>query len=390
MKTWGTIFISLFCNGLIFSQQTFFGTSNYIEYQAGTLPIILSVPHGGALTPASIPDRTCNNPTTVTDSWTIETALEIKKSLYELTGCYPHIIICHLRRRKIDCNRNLQNGACSNSEAEIAWNEYHIFVKQAREKATLQHGLKNFYIDLHGHGNPIQRIELGYLLDESTLALSDSILNLPSNVNASSIKKLSILNFLKFTHAQLLRGKKSFGTLLDDEGYPAVPSQNIPSPGIGSNYFNGGYSTQIHTCFNPALDINGLQMELNFNGVRDSPANRTKFGQGFAKSIKDYMATHFNYNFTNCSSPTSTLKLSEEKIYVFPNPVKIGQQLQLKMEIDANLHFSITNQIGQNVGSGLLIAGQKTIDLPPLNAGVYIIGFILGESKQYIKILIQE
>ena len=47
-----------------------FGTHNYIEYVPGELPVVISVPHGGALSPASIPDRTVG--TTVTDSNTIE------------------------------------------------------------------------------------------------------------------------------------------------------------------------------------------------------------------------------------------------------------------------------------------------------------------------------
>jgi hypothetical protein len=38
--------------------QTYHGRSNYIEHIAGKLPIILSAPHGGGLTPGKIPNRT--------------------------------------------------------------------------------------------------------------------------------------------------------------------------------------------------------------------------------------------------------------------------------------------------------------------------------------------
>ena len=37
--------------------QTYFGGSQYTEYRAGNLPIIVTAPHGGSLTPPSIPDR---------------------------------------------------------------------------------------------------------------------------------------------------------------------------------------------------------------------------------------------------------------------------------------------------------------------------------------------
>ena len=38
--------------------QTYFGRNNYIEYRAGNMPLIVSAPHGGTLTPAELPDRT--------------------------------------------------------------------------------------------------------------------------------------------------------------------------------------------------------------------------------------------------------------------------------------------------------------------------------------------
>lgn len=87
---------------LINAQTVIYGTNNYIEYQIGTLPIVVSVSHGGNIEPTSIPNRTCNNPVYAVDVYTIETALEIKNKLFELTGCYPHLIISHLKRNKLD------------------------------------------------------------------------------------------------------------------------------------------------------------------------------------------------------------------------------------------------------------------------------------------------
>lgn len=81
------LFIS---NTSAFSQQIIMGSNNYVEYHVGTLPFVISVSHGGALEPSSIPDRRCKKPVYDTDSFTIETALEIKKTLFALTGCYPH------------------------------------------------------------------------------------------------------------------------------------------------------------------------------------------------------------------------------------------------------------------------------------------------------------
>jgi hypothetical protein len=94
--------VLLFVSWNSFSQtyvpgNSYFGRANYIEYIAGNLPVIISVPHGGNLTPSEIPDRTCGDET-VTDSYTRELAESVRQEIHNITGCTPHVIICHLKR----------------------------------------------------------------------------------------------------------------------------------------------------------------------------------------------------------------------------------------------------------------------------------------------------
>jgi N-formylglutamate amidohydrolase len=132
--------------------QSILGTNGYVEYIPGDLPIVISVPHGGDLQPADMPDRTCNDPVYATDLYTIELAKQIDSAFFELTGCHPHLIISHLHRRKLDCNRTLLPAACNDPQAVIAWNEFHGFITQAQTSVLTQFG-EGFYVDLHGHGN---------------------------------------------------------------------------------------------------------------------------------------------------------------------------------------------------------------------------------------------
>ncbi|MBL0023956.1 MAG: hypothetical protein IPO98_02575 [Saprospiraceae bacterium] len=113
--------------------QTIYGENNYIEYSVGTLPLVISVPHGGNLSPDDIPTRTCNSPTTVTDANTVELGRLIDTAFMNLTGCHPHMIYCHLRRTKIDCNRPIGDGTCGNITAEKAWNEFQDFIIAAQK-----------------------------------------------------------------------------------------------------------------------------------------------------------------------------------------------------------------------------------------------------------------
>ena len=354
------------------AQQLIFGTNNFIEYQVGTLPLVISVPHGGTLDPSSIPNRTCNSPVYATDEFTIETAMEIKNKFFEITGCYPHLIISHLKRNKLDPNRNLADGACGNAEAETAWNEFHGFITDARNTANQQHDYKTFFVDLHGHGNPIQRIELGYLLYDDELALSDNTLNTQQYLNYSSIKNLVLNNVNNYTHAELLRGPYSFGSFLENNNFPSVPSQNIPFPGTTSNYFSGGYITANHTCYNIGSPINGLQMELNYNNIRNTPANRTAFALAFTQSILAYFNTHFNVSLIGCIPLSTINNVLENSIIVYPNPVFRGDIIHFKFSENIEYEYQILNALGQLVVEGQL-KYDHSIDSSKLFSGVFLI-----------------
>jgi hypothetical protein len=257
-----------------------FGTRNYVEYLPGDLPIVVSVPHGGALTPASIPDRTAG--TTVTDTNTIELGRAVRDAFASGTGRTPHLIVMHLRRTKVDANREVVEAAQGNAEAQLAWTEYHQFIEQAIGLARATGG-DGFYLDLHGHGHAKARLELGYRLSAATLNGSDADLDNAQVALASSLRVAA----QKTTHgsASLLRGALSLGGLLAP-ALPAVPSPADPSPG-SDPYFTGGYSTERHT-----VVIAGAQIESHYPGVRDSVSSRAAFGAALVTAIRAFVKEH--------------------------------------------------------------------------------------------------
>ncbi|MFN5786283.1 MAG: hypothetical protein ACK457_09945 [Flavobacteriia bacterium] len=377
----GIVYILLFLFAGNLLGQIQYGTNDYIEYHPGDLPIVISVPHGGSMQPSSIPDRTCNSPTLVTDAYTIELAKQIDSSLYDVTGCHPHIIYCNLKRTKLDCNRNQADGTCGDPAAETAWTEFHQFIDVAQTVALAQHGEKVFYVDLHGHGNPVQRLELGYLLYEDELELPDNVLNAMTYVGYSSIQHLVATNMNGLTHVELLRGTGSLGTLFANNGFPAVPSQQDPYPGLTSNYFSGGYNTVVHTCYQPGNVVDGVQMECNYSGVRDSYLNRRSFGAAFASVFNTYLELHNN---TAISSNCGMLELDED----VPNEQSVGffySNGQETISLDrsySNTEFIIMDQAGSRVYSGKL-NDQKIIVLPRnLTSGFY---FLILENDKFRK-----
>jgi hypothetical protein len=258
---------------------TCYGKQQYVEFTAGAFPIVISVPHGGSVAPAAIPDRTG---TTVTDLNTIDLGRAVADAFLARTGRRPHLVICHLRRTKLDANRDVGEAAQGNADAIQAWTEYHAFIELAMTTATASGG-RGFYLDLHGHGHTIQRLELGYLLSASTLNLSDAELDMGGHASQSSLRLAVPMTVQAFS--QLLRGPSSLGGLLGP-ATPSVPSPAVPSPG-SDPYFEGGYSTERHTARLP-----GLQIESNFTGVRDTAGNRAAFADRLVAALVTFVDAH--------------------------------------------------------------------------------------------------
>jgi N-formylglutamate amidohydrolase len=266
--------------------KTYFGRSNYVEYLAGDLPFILSAPHGGRLKPEELPDR--EKGTFAFDINTQELARAIAAEFQRRTGRHPHVVICRVSRRKVDCNREIKEAAAGHSGAEQVWNEFQRFLDAARQSVVARHG-RGLYIDLHGHGHKEQRLELGYLHKRETLLKPDAELNAPEIMAESSLRALGAT--VKIPYSELLRGPKSFGALLEARGFPCVPSPQTPAPGPEEPYFNGGYNTVRHA--RNAAPMAGLQIESNSRGVRDTEENRKKFAAALFEATREYLAAHF-------------------------------------------------------------------------------------------------
>jgi hypothetical protein len=272
--------------------HTYLGREGYIEYVAGDLPIIITAPHGGTLRPTEIVDRTAPG-VLVRDTNTEELARAISDALAARTGGRPHLIINRLHRVKLDANREIVEAAQGSRPAQRAWYEFQMFTEAAKRSVVASQG-RGFYIDLHGHGHAISRVELGYLLTFSELELDDATLNATAYENKSSIRTLSQAAS-GATFVELLRGPTSFGSLLETQSFSAVPSQSQPNPGrtggVPNDYFNGGYNTARHGSSSGGA-ISGVQIETHFTGLRDNAVSRARFGAAIAAALDTYLATH--------------------------------------------------------------------------------------------------
>jgi hypothetical protein len=270
--------------------KTYTDDEKWTEFIVGDLPLIISVPHGGAVT---LPDalRDCKGAVTVTDSRTIELAKEIEKAFLAKYNARPFIIISNISRKNVDQNRDMAEGTCGNKAMEKPWNQFHDYIDTALALATKKFG-KAIYIDLHGHGHTKQRLEVGYLLKAEELRTLDAKDN-------KQVAKSSVANLLatdkSFDLEQLLVGPNAFGTLMAQQGIDAVPSKQDKAPLEEDKYFNGGYNTVRYTS-SKYPNVFGWQIESHYKGVRDAEG-RPAFAKAFVDVMESYFKTYLKKSF---------------------------------------------------------------------------------------------
>lgn len=140
------------------TKEVIFGHNHFTEYQVGNMNLILSVPHGGSMEPKDIPDREAGcwdaktssclfahkclpgsiqnykkcKVSTNQDRYTIEVAQALAEEINKIAdGYFPHIIINHLQRFKMDANREKEDASFGIPQAEQAWEEYMGFLTTA-------------------------------------------------------------------------------------------------------------------------------------------------------------------------------------------------------------------------------------------------------------------
>lgn len=262
--------------------------SGYIRHWAGDLPVVLSVPHDGAAKPQDIADRATG--VTVRDTYAAALAIAMRAACRERFGRAPHLILCDLSRLKVDCNREIKEGAQGDAQAEKVWREYHTFIDEA-EQAVLAKSPHGLYLDVHSHGHPKKRIEIGYLLKPAEITLPAASLDADASVAArSSIRWLSQRTPAKFS--ELLRGPTSLGGLFAERGVPAIPS---PGEILASDdpYFFGSYDIEAHGSRDKS-QLDAAQLEVP-GTLRDTAARRAATAQAIAESLDVYFAKHFGF-----------------------------------------------------------------------------------------------
>eukprot|EP00095_Tigriopus_kingsejongensis_P000671 maker-scaffold340_size202118-snap-gene-0.23 protein:Tk00671 transcript:maker-scaffold340_size202118-snap-gene-0.23-mRNA-1 annotation:"PREDICTED: uncharacterized protein LOC100492536" len=268
---------------------------NLVEYHAGTLPIILSVPHGGEIMHPDILDRidgcpmpdgecqflkdpTCAsndcNVVVYKDMATVDIARVVYQKIQSSLNGQPYLVISHLHRNKLDPNREVEDAAQGDLIATEAYEEFHARIEQA--KAAIGRGI---LFDIHGQTHNQNSTEVGYRI--STTELNGQ------NYGAANSSIRALAERLGLPEKDLIVGAQSFGALLEAEGFRAVPSPRQPFPGE-DKYYRGGYITKTHgSMYEGNVDAIQLEMpsEWRYDGTLEQ---RNQFANAIGASIAKF------------------------------------------------------------------------------------------------------
>lgn len=268
--------------------------TGWMEYVPGDAPLVIIAPHGGTLAPAELPDRSCSGCETANDLNTQDLARRIADAFFTRTGARPHLVVNRLSRKKFDANRDLAEASGGTAKLSAPWTWFHAAIDSASQRIVQRSG-RGLVIDLHGHAHDIDRLELGYLLNDPELRTSDASLASTAAMTRTSIARLAGDTKLSADRGvPLLRGTNSLGALIVAAGYPAVPSPATPFPLANEPYFEGGYNTARHGSVSGGM-IDAIQIETHYSNLRDSATARATFAWALSGALQAYLERHYGW-----------------------------------------------------------------------------------------------
>jgi len=238
--------------------------ARWVTFWAGTLPIILSAPHGGRESISGIPvreGRGVSQFTTERDSNTAELAEQIAATLASQMDARPFLIVARFERKYIDANR-APGDAYEDPIARPYYEAYHRSLEEACSMVRNRWG-RGLLLDLHGQGVEKEIIFRG-------------------TANGKSVAELE----RRFGSEAITGGKSILGQLVL-KGYRVVPNFAADT----EHRYTGGYTIRNYGSHRPT-GIDAIQLELGATLRERNRLKRTAddLAEAIAVFAKQYLS----------------------------------------------------------------------------------------------------
>jgi N-formylglutamate amidohydrolase len=233
--------------------------------QKGTVPIIISAPHGGRKPIPGVPERKGNDVAKfakVRDENTAELADKLLIELEKDLGGKPFAVIARFERKYLDVNRPA-SGAYEDPKAKPYYDHYHKGLEEACRAVKDRWG-RGLLIDVHGQGGRPDDIVRG----------------------TNNLKTVTLLRE-RFGLASVT-GPKSLLGYLEGHGYTIFPKCN--SSDKEDSRYGGGYIVQTYGS-HQAFAIDAIQTEVGTKYRKKDVLNQTAKDMAAAITVfaKEYL-----------------------------------------------------------------------------------------------------
>lgn len=236
-------------------------TGKFVKVEHGTLPIIISAPHGGTLAIPNVPERKGGSEvaqfTTVRDINTDLLAEKLAAALAKKMDGKPHLVVAKFSRKYVDANRPFE-GAYESPTAKPVYDAYHTALEQACKEVKQKHG-RGLLLDIHGQAVRADAIYRGTQNGKSTTLLTQ-----------------------RFGQAAIV-GPQGFQGMLEAKGYTVLPPV---ASADRETKFNGGYIVQ-HYGSHTGYGIDAIQLE--FGGQYSARKQLDKMTDDLASVVESFI-----------------------------------------------------------------------------------------------------
>ena len=243
-------------------------TTNFVEWQIGRSPLLITCPHDGRQHPPGTPERPdqqpgCGRAKKRADVSTRLIALGLSKAVLDITGAEPSIVIARFHRRFIDANRRSQCAFQSKVAAPF-YREYHRRIDLAIAAIKAQFPKRGVLVDIHGAADLVAQPDVHVLLGSD---------------NGNSICRLLNLDpLILFRRGGVVR-------TLQAARFGVIPAE-FDDPEHTS--FDGGFTVREHGASH-ASGLDALQIEI-VGSVRSQEGRRNQLIQSLAQGLVRLLA----------------------------------------------------------------------------------------------------
>ncbi len=233
----------------------------------GTLPVVISAPHGGKLPLPGVSDRTGDGVeqfVTVRDVNTDLLAEKFAAAVEKKLGGRPYLVVAKFTRKHADANRPPE-GAYEGDAAKPYYDAYHAALKKHCETVRTEWG-QGMVIDCHGQS-----------------AKADTVFR-------GTAKRTSVALLKSRFGWKAVAGPDSFLGAFAATGRTVFPQVDGPESAAENPSFGGGYITRTYgAAGSTGLDAIQLEFGARFTNAAELDHTAADLAAALAKFQKTYL-----------------------------------------------------------------------------------------------------